>query len=250
MGFDLACHVATSQGRSTKPNMDRTGFTRRPSGEALLVVADGMGGHADGATAAEIAVATLIESFEKARAPWGAWLRETIFRAHEAIVEQTTGPEAAMGSTVVAVVLEQTRAIVAHLGDSRALLVRGDFVYRLTSDHLAIVEPSADHEYEALVEENRAKGHHLAHILSRCLGAGMELVADQVAIHEVERRDGDVFLLYSDGVSEFVDEQRMHAILHAARLDPKATADTIVADAIERGSRDHSTALVAVTREG
>ena len=142
----------------------------------LCVVCDGMGGHAAGREAAELALATIFESFDRApnETPPADVLRTAIEEASERVHAMRTNEIAAgrPGSTVVAVLLHASGTEIAHVGDSRAYLVHEGQIFRLTRDHF-IVQELVD---RGLLTPQQAVHHPEANRITRALGTRLDLI--------------------------------------------------------------------------
>jgi serine/threonine protein phosphatase PrpC len=226
-------------------NEDAYGYRETRFGH-LCVVCDGMGGHAAGREAAELAVATIFEVFEKApdgTAP-GKVLEESIEEASRRIhVMQTS--EVAMGrpgSTAVAVLMHAGGTEVAHVGDSRVYLVHEAQIFRVTRDH-SIVQELVD---RGLLTPDQATHHPDANRITRALGMSPDVDAElrPQPVHHVA---GDAFILCSDGLSDLVEDGEILSIVAAA---PAAQAAGQLVDlANARGGHDNITVVVLRARE-
>ena len=139
----LRCALSSDVGLVRERNEDAHGRTYTPEGALLLVVADGMGGHAGGAIASQMAVETVLEVATSSRAAPEALLREAVVEANTRIFERGgREPElAGMGTTVVALLVHPGGgAWTAHVGDSRAYLQRAGLLVALTTDHSVVAE--------------------------------------------------------------------------------------------------------------
>ncbi len=211
----------------------------------LCVVCDGMGGHAAGREAAELALATIFATFDQA--PEGASpadvLRAAIEEASRRVHAMPTS-EIALGrpgSTVVAVLLHAEGTEVAHVGDSRAYLIHEGQIFRVTRDH-SIVQEMVD---RGLLTLQQAAKHPDANRITRALGMAPEIEAD-VRPQPVEHVTGDAFVLCSDGLSDLVEDAE---ILEAVGGVPAAQAVGKLVDlANARGGHDNITVLVLRAR--
>jgi serine/threonine protein phosphatase PrpC len=220
----------------------------------FFVVADGMGGYEGGAVASLVTVETLADFYAR-----NAYDRDLTWPfvvdpeldlprnqalcglrlAHDAVRARKRGPLASMGSTVVAIAFHGERAVVAHAGDSRAYRLRGGALSRLTRDHSFVEELAA--RAEGISEADRTRvAAQFGHVITRAVGIGGEL---EPGLSLVDVRAGDVFLLTSDGVHGFLDEEEMAETL--AMFGPRDAADILVQRALEAGSNDNVTAIVA-----
>ncbi len=213
----------------------------------LCVVCDGMGGHAAGREAAELAVATIFEMFD--RAPDGAAPGQVLKAALEEAsrrVHFMRTSEVAMGrpgSTAAAVLLHAHGTEVAHVGDSRVYLVHEGQIVRVTRDH-SVVQELVD---RGLLTLQQAAHHPDANRITRALGMAPEVEADLRPL-PVAQVPGDAFVLCSDGLSDLVDDPEILEIVGGA---PAAQAAGKLVDlANARGGHDNITVLVLRAREG
>jgi len=167
----------------------------------LYIVCDGMGGHSAGEIASRLAVETVLKEYYVEGGDPQENLVRAIQKANDRIYE-AAGEDLAregMGSTVVVCVILNGSALIAHVGDSRAYLLRDGVLTQLTRDHLHVTEDLG-------VEQQEAKKHHLRHMLSRALGAKAQVRVD---IETVAAREGDRFLLCTDGLSNVLPESEL-----------------------------------------
>jgi serine/threonine protein phosphatase PrpC len=212
----------------------------------LCVVCDGMGGHAAGREAAELAVATVFEVFERAAAdtPPGKLLVTALEEASRRIHVMRTS-EVALGrpgSTAVAVLMHAGGTEVAHVGDSRVYLVHEGQIVRMTRDH-SIVQELVD---RGLLTPGQAAHHPDANRITRALGMSADVHAElrPQPVHHVV---GDAFVLCSDGLSDLVEDGEILAIVGA---EPAAQAVGKLVDlANARGGHDNVTVIVLRARE-
>jgi len=195
----------------------------------VLVVADGVGGHANGREAAEHSVRGLLSDYYATPDTWGVaksldtvleatnrWLLAHARRARE---------YAGMATTLTAVVLRGTRYYVAHVGDSRAYLLRDGRLTQLTEDH------TWEHP-------------ELSNVLRRAIGLDGHLKIDHA---DSELQTGDRFVLVTDGIWATLGDGGLAEIV-ARHADARAAADALGLEALRRGSSDNCTALVADVR--
>lgn len=209
---------------------------------ALLLVADGMGGYEGGEIASRIAVDTVRGRLLPAisdlaeRGALGDGLVQAFDAANRAIL-QAQGEKGleSMGTTLTAALIWADRIIVAHMGDSKALLVHEGEASMVTSDHNVAGELLQSGHLTA----EQAAVHPQRHVLTRALGIGESIV--------VERRDmtwqpGDALLLLTDGLSNLVPPKEIATLLQGGFDD---LSDRLVDLANERGGYDNITVLAA-----
>jgi serine/threonine protein phosphatase PrpC len=224
--------------------LSQTGNVRRSNEDAylmrspLFMVADGMGG----AQAGEIASRMTAEAFAEVdivHAPPADALRSTIRTANARILERSrSDPDAAgMGTTVTAALMDAEGTITfAHVGDSRAYLLRDGSLQRLSDDHSLVGELVRKGE----LSESEAERHPQRSVITRALGTDEKVEVDTFT---VRAKDGDVVLLCSDGLNTMVPETTIADLL-AAGEPAAATARNLVRAALAGGGEDNVTAIV------
>ncbi len=222
----------TDTGRQRKANEDNL-LVREP----LFVVADGMGG----ARAGEVASQTAVDAFEPGLPQGGSAeerLAEVIGGANERIHEMAQSDEqlAGMGTTVTAAWVGDHDVSIAHVGDSRAYLLRDGKLHLLTQDHSLVNELVI----RGKLTEEQAAEHPQRSIITRALGPEASVEVDT---QSRRARDGDVFLLCSDGLTSMIGDAAMEDILlRSSSLDEAGRA--LVQAANEAGGRDNITVVL------
>jgi protein phosphatase len=221
----------------------------------LYVVADGMGGHAAGEVAADLAVKEVERAVDATQRcedqTWpNEWdprlstnanrLRQALLSAHRKVTGAVEGePELrGMGATIVAALLdgERGRLSLAHVGDSRAYLFREGTMRLITSDHSWVYEQVM----AGLLSEEAARSHPLKNVVTRALGGNQEPAVD------VEDRDlaaGDLLLLCSDGLNTMLADDEISSVL-ARGGDLTRLAYQLVAEANRKGGIDNITVII------
>ncbi|WP_350454661.1 Stp1/IreP family PP2C-type Ser/Thr phosphatase [Slackia heliotrinireducens] len=218
------------------------GLVRDHNEDSLVVrapffaVADGMGGHAAGEVASEIAVQTL-----SAEAPSTADadnLARAVVSANRNIIRaaQSGKGRKGMGTTVTAAIVEGKRLVVAQVGDSRAYLLHEGSLQRITRDHSLV----ADLVESGQITEEEARVHPNRSVITRALGSDSHTLPD---IYELNVNPGDRLMICSDGLSSMVPDEGLEKIL-AGIADPQACADKLVAAALREGGHDNVTTIV------
>jgi len=207
---------------------------------ALFAVADGMGGHAGGEVASDLAIAALQRAF--AVEPSRRGLVEAVRQANKVVWERSLrDPDVrGMGTTLTAAALVPTQAgdrlVVVNVGDSRAYRFFGGALSQMTTDHSVAEELVARGE----LSEAEAAVHPQRHILTRALGIGPEVDVDA---WELLPSLGERFLLCSDGLTNEVSDVRIAEVLRTV-AEPRQVADTLVRLANEHGGNDNVTVVV------
>ena len=234
---------ATDVGRVRSVNQDDyvvlTGDSA-PLGEALIAVADGMGGHAAGEVASEMSLALLVDSLKGARAPDERALRDAFSRANAGVFrEASEKPEyRGMGTTLVAGLLTGGELIIGNVGDSRMYLHRNGELSRVTRDHSWVGEMAA----AGVITEEQAANHPRRNVLTRALGVSSSVDAD---LARLPLRRGDRIMLCSDGLHGMVDDKTIAEIIGGKSLDPKKAARELIDLANKAGGTDNITVALA-----
>lgn len=216
------------------------------AGPRLLVVADGMGGHAGGDIASSTVISEVVDLDSDAVSAGEAPRRldEALSRANSEIaglIDATPELEG-MGTTVTALMRSRNKLFLAHIGDSRAYLARGGRVTQITRDH-SFVQTLID---EGRITEEEASTHPQRSVVTRVL-TGTD--GDEPDIGAREAQVGDRYLLCSDGLSGFVAADTIAEIVSDGR-SPAETADELVALALKAGAPDNVTVVVGDVVDG
>lgn len=203
----------------------------------LFVVADGMGGHAAGEVASEIAVNVIAQNAPEHPDPDA--LAAAVEEANRSIIDAAMKGEGreGMGTTCTAAMLEGERLVVAQVGDSRAYLLHNGQLTQLTRDHslmAALIEVGEITPEEARVHPRRS-------VITRALGNDPATRPD---IYEVSVEAGDRLMLCSDGLSGMIRDEDIAAVMRRVR-DPQRCASQLVNEAIAAGGHDNVTVIVA-----
>ncbi|MCK0116048.1 protein phosphatase [Isoptericola sp. CG 20/1183] len=212
------------------------------AGPNLLVVADGMGGHAGGDIASSLAIAALAPLDESEHGPQEALadLERTVEQARQDLVHASeVDPDlAGMGTTVTALLRSGNTLAMAHLGDSRAYLLRDGALNQVTVDH-TFVQHLVD---TGRISPDEAETHPQRNVVMRVLGDFDVDLTPDMSVREA--RPGDRWLLCSDGLSGFVPIEQITQVL-AECESPDEAADLLVTLAMTAGSTDNITVVVA-----
>lgn len=217
----------------------------------VLLVADGMGGHAAGEVASALTVETveafvveLLRRFSNLQASDEhgvlADLRVAVQQADARIIEESVRhPElAGMGTTLTLAFASGRKLFVLHAGDSRCYLFHKGLLRQLTEDHTMVAEMAR----QGVIKPEEVSHHRLRHIVTNVLGGGSAGV--QVDVMKIDLEPGDAVLLCSDGLTDMLDDGRITAILTAA-ADSKLACERLVAEANSEGGKDNISAIVA-----
>ncbi|HEV8623308.1 MAG TPA: Stp1/IreP family PP2C-type Ser/Thr phosphatase [Acidimicrobiia bacterium] len=201
--------------------------------DGLYAVADGMGGHRAG----EVASATAIDALKSAYLG-GQRLDEAVEAANAAVFARAAEDAAlrGMGTTLTAIALQDSTALLGHVGDSRAYLMRDGAVAQVTEDHSLV---------EQLVREGRltpeeAQNHPQRAIITRALGVDPDV---QVDTYRIDLKPGDRLMICSDGLTNMLSDDTIAQTLRR-HADPQQAADTLVDMANQAGGDDNITVVL------
>jgi len=217
-------------------------FAEADERRGVFVVADGMGGHAAGEVASEMAVQIVARHLLTVNSvlDQGASdkLAQAMRDANRAIYERMLAEvdKQGMGTTASVLLLSDNQFLIGQIGDSRIYLLRDGALTQLTKDH-SYVQEQVD---AGLLTPEQARYHPYSNVITRCVGASETVEAD---IYAGEMKAGDVYLLASDGLTGMVDDRRLQQML-LARSGPGRIVDALIAEANGRGGLDNITAIV------
>ncbi len=239
----MASRPSTQRRRASVQFGSRTdiGCVREHNEDSLVVapplyaVADGMGGHAAGEVASEIAVRTLA-----ANAPDHAdtkALGDAVIRANYDVINaaQEKG-RTGMGTTITAAVLDGPRLAIAQVGDSRAYLLHQGVMQQITRDHSLM----ADLLEAGEITQEEARVHPQRSVITRALGSDPGMQPD---LYEINVSAGDRLLLCSDGLTTMLEDDEIERLLNRTR-NPQRAASILVNEAISAGGHDNVTVVV------
>jgi PPM family protein phosphatase len=237
----LAVAARTDIGRMRAGNEDNFHADANEH-RGLFIVADGMGGHAAGEVASEMAVQIIARELAGVADLRSDHVREVVTRAlkmaNRAIFERTLQEvdKQGMGTTASVLLLGQNRYFIGQVGDSRVYLLRDGVLRQLTKDH-SYVQEQVDAGY---LTPEQARYHPYSNVITRCVGASDNVEPDTFG---GEVKTGDVYLVASDGLTGMVDDRRLQQIL-LNRTSPARMVDMLINEANGRGGLDNITAIV------
>lgn len=236
---------ASDVGQTRSSNQDFFGNRETMN---LFIVADGMGGHAGGERASHLAVDTMLEMYDfgdrkkisvqdvKDR------LKEAIESANDKINREALEDleYQHMGTTVVALVIHGTQAVLAHVGDSRIYRLRDSRLEQMTRDH-SLVQEQID---AGIISAEDSEKQPMKNVITRALGVESDVDID---FNTVKLREGDIFLLCTDGLHGMASDEKIAEILNS-EPDPENCCNKLVALANAGGGTDNVTATVIKVR--
>lgn len=232
----LIVHGKTDKGLVRKENEDAFCIEKDLG---LLAIADGMGGHASGEVASKMAIEILRNSLKKEGEPVPDRLNSGVKLANKMIYEASRSQSQlnGMGTTLTAVQFDGNRLSIAHVGDSRAYLIRGGVIEQLTDDHTIVFEQVA----RGMITREEAARSDMRNILSKALGIAPEVDVD---MEELTVSEGDQLVLCSDGLSELISDDEILAEVQSSNR-PDLACNELVDLANQRGGEDNITVIVA-----
>ena len=233
----MKSYYLTDTGKVRSHNEDSVTIVRNGSGEYLLVVADGMGGHRAGEVASSLAVTHLGKRFSGASSIGSMldavnWLNDNVSEINEAILEYAKNhfDSTGLGTTLVLALLTKDYLIFGNIGDSSGFVIKNHKLHKVTHDHTLV---------NLLVEagdltEEEAKVHPKRNVLMKALGAAEKVELD---IFEVEK-DVDGLLLCSDGLTTMMTKEQIEKILEED-LTIEEKVDKMIKKCNARGGNDN-----------
>ena len=233
-------HGQSHVGSVRNENQDYFGFEH--VGEyVLLIVLDGMGGHSGGFEASRIACKQIVQYFRECCTSQETlepkkFLNDAIQQGHEAILRFVSKNRhmEGMGTTIVASLIHNDTCWIAHVGDSRAHILRENELIQLTIDHTCVHQLARTGD---LSLEDMTK-HPMRHILDRSIGSEEPLVVE-VRQEPIHLSQGDRILLSSDGFLQYVEDEDILAFLQLETI--AATAQKCIDYSIKKGGSDNIT---------
>lgn len=244
----MEAHYQTDPGKVRSHNEDSVTIVKNLSGDYLLLVADGMGGHKAGEVASSVAVTTIGSRFQSLSSLGSkmdaiTWLKEIIEEVNTTIIKyaeehvNATG----LGTTLVCAVLTKDYLIFANVGDSSGFVFKSGKLYKVTKDHTLV---------NILVESGElrpeeAENHPQKNVLMKALGAAPKIEPD---IFDVETTV-DGILLCSDGLTNMVSKEQIERVLNDNTLDIEEKVDKLILKSNLRGGNDNIS-IAYLSREG
>ena len=246
LSFRVRAAGLSDVGRTRAHNEDSFTFDLE---RGFFLVADGMGGHGNGEIASSLTIEAASDYLRQSEengsieAAGGAsatsrTLRSAIEAGHERVVRAVSEDEGltGMGTTVVGLMVGPQSVSVAHVGDSRAYLLRDEKLYLVTEDHTWVNEQVR----AGYLSQDQARSHPLKSVVTRAVGGEHDVDVD---VQEIEVAPGDRFLLCSDGLTTMLSDEEIHSHLAAEEsLEDRCAA--LVHHANTRGGVDNITVIL------
>lgn len=244
--FQVKIAGFTDTGLKRQRNQDHIGFDQDLG---IAVLADGMGGHQSGEIASQMAVESVLEKLQSICEPKPTksktgsqlldYVSNTISYSNSMIYQaaETVEEQRGMGTTLVAVMIQDSQIYAGHVGDSRLYLYRADSLRRITKDH-SLVQDLIDRGFYT---EEEARSANVGHIVTRALGTKAQVEVDTLQ-HDLKA--SDVFLLCSDGLSDMVAGWQIQEILKEQSSNLEKAAKTLISKANRNGGKDNISVIL------
>ncbi len=241
----MQVHATTDVGLKRTTNEDHYAFwpedpAERAARGVLLAVADGMGGALAGEVASQMAVDTAVATWREHAGEAGpAAVRMALEAANRAVhAESVARPDRrGMGTTLTLVAWRDGHGWLAHVGDSRAYLVRAGGIQQLTEDHSLVAQLVRDHQ----MTPEQAKIDPRRNVVTRSVGVGEHVEVDVLPLPPLQ--PGDTLVLSTDGLHGLIDDEEIARAVAGADL--ASAGRTLVGLARERGGHDNITVVLA-----
>lgn len=225
-------------------NQDSFVCKKLSSDTGFAVLCDGMGGHNGGKVAGQLASLAAMDYIEEYCSDFGipenteALLKEAVSKANGVVFSHSLKNEEykGMGSTIVVLFVKDKIASVCHVGDSRLYLLRNSVMTQITKDH-SIVQELLD---RGELSESDAENHPLKNVITKAVGTPEKIEGDYMAF---EFKKDDIILMCSDGLSSYVEEERISEIVNLYGATEEC-CDNLIALANESGGIDNITVVL------
>ena len=231
----------THRGAVRQQNQDAYAIRELEDGRGLAVVCDGMGGARAGNVASSMAVELFMRKLEEQGQPGDdpqKWLKTAAAHANDGVFQKAVeDPDCTgMGTTLVAALAGNGKAVLLNEGDSRAYHINEDGITRLTRDHSVVEDMVARGD----ITPEEARTHPRKNLITRALGSEERIRAD---LYEKELQPGDFLLLCSDGLSNIVtDQELLYEAIHGG--EPSDCCQRLLHITLSRGAPDNVTAVL------
>lgn len=236
--------ACTHPGKVRKNNEDYFYIPEKPDDvQRIIIVADGMGGHNAGDVASFIGVNSVIDSIKRMMNDHKSVMsvKDMVYlslsSANSEIYRMSQSDEKyqGMGTTMTMTMFDENEAVIGHVGDSRAYLLRENKLQQLTQDHSLVEELVKN----GSITKDEAMHHPQKHIITRAIGTEEKVKID---IIKIEIKSDDLILLCSDGLSNYLDNDEIESVLKAGDTCSGVSKE-LVNMAVERGGNDNITVI-------
>lgn len=241
----------TDAGKVRNHNEDSVTILKNVSGEHLMIVADGMGGHRAGEVASSMVVTQIGKRFSEISTVGSKldavnWMNDNISEINKKILDYASeNPESSgMGTTVVMALLTKDFLIFGNIGDSSGYVIKNGKLHKVTKDHTLVNLLVAAGD----LTEEEAKYHPKKNVLMKALGAATKVELD---IFDVVEMDGiDAILLCSDGLTNMLTKEQIEKVLNDEELDIEEKVIKLIRKCNARGGTDNISVAYLVRESG
>lgn len=236
-------------GQFREINEDMTGYFINQTGQQLLLIADGMGGHQYGEVASQFVHDKIKTAWEEKNLfnidEAETFLRELVVKTNRDLYDyQEENPKyKGMGTTLVLVAVIDTSMLVLNVGDSRAYVMNNRKIDQITEDHTFVNVLVASGE----ITKEEALTHPRRNLITRAMGTEPMIQAD---VFRLRARQYDYALLATDGLTDTLRPEDIHQLMYSTKLNLVEKAEHLVNSAEEHQSRDNISLVVADLRRG
>jgi PPM family protein phosphatase len=241
----IECGDRSDQGRVRTSNEDSKVANLQ---KKIFLVADGMGGHAAGEVASQMAASTVEEILSNAEPDSNPeeLLQKAVQNANTRVYEAQANQieYRGMGSTLTLLLIRENQFYLAQVGDSRAYLLRNETLTQLTRDHSIVWQLYEDH----LITKEDLSRHPRKNLITRSIGTHEQVEVD---IQSDEIHENDIFLLCSDGLTDVLSDQEIQKLLSSDGKYPQEICEVLVNEANAGGGPDNITVVVvSISKKG
>lgn len=226
-----------------------TGYFTNQTGQQLLLIADGMGGHQYGEVASQFVHDKIKHAWEEKNLfnidEAEAFLRDLVVKTNRELYDyqEENTKYKGMGTTLVLVAVIDTSMLVLNVGDSRAYVMNNRKIDQITEDHTFVNVLVASGE----ITKEEALSHPRRNLITRAMGTEPMIQAD---VFRLRARQYDYALLATDGLTDILRPDEIHKLMYSAKLNLEEKAEHLVQSAEDNQSRDNISLVVADLRRG
>ena len=220
-----------------------------PSINAVMVVADGMGGHAAGEVASQMTVDGILDILnhqpdrfrDLEGNEFGVFLSTILGEVNQGVWQAGQEPDKrGMGTTCTLVVIRSGQLFIAQIGDSRAYLLRKGELHQITTDHSWVEEAVS----QGILTREQARIHPNRNVITRAIGLSSKVEVD---ISTMDLQKDDLLLLCSDGLNSMITDEKILEILKANKLSN--VCDALIKGANKAGGHDNTTVIASLIKQ-
>ena len=244
-----ATHIGKVRDHNEDSHIALGGDQSPPSIDALLVVADGMGGHAAGEVASQMTVDGIVDILNNQADrfltlegnEFGVFLSTMLGEVNQVVWQAGQEPDKrGMGTTCTLAVIRSGQLFLAQVGDSRAYLLRKGELHQVTTDHSWVEEAVS----QGILTREQARVHPNRNVITRAIGLSGNVEVD---ISTIDLQKDDLLILCSDGLNSMITDEQIHEILKANKLSN--LCDALIKGANKEGGHDNTTVIASLIKQ-